>query len=1077
MKWNMFNKLFFNLAIFMLLVSCATSSDKQTLASLEDIEPELVEAKIEGSLDKAMESYQKFLTETPETAMTPEALRRLADLKIEKEYGSFDAKNETTEKTGIDTSAATAIVTPEKEKKATDEDKPSESEIQSREDSIAKVTESQKAFEKRASSKTKLDESKDKAVVTADAEVAEDLQSAGAMEAIELYKSLLLKYPHYDRNDQVLYQLSRAYEEVGQVEKAMGVLSKLVKSYPNSRHIDEAQFRRAEYFFTRKKYLDAEEAYQEVINFGISSAFYDLALYKQGWAYFKQDLYEEALNDFIALLDYKISIGYDFEQLDDKIERKRIDDTYRVISLSFSYLGGPESVVSYFEKNGPRQYEASIYSHLGEYYLTKRRYGDAARSYNTYVERNPLNKVSPHFHIRVIEIYLKGGFPKLVVESKKSFASAYGLRAEYWTFFDIRTYPDVIVFLKSNLIDLANHYHALYQNRRLRKTRAANFKEAIHWYREFLESFPEDDQTPGINYQLADLFLENKDFRNAAMEYERTSYSYEKHKKSSEAGYAAVFAYREYLKKASQAERNIVKREIIRSSLKFGETYPEHKKAPAVLVAATDDLYEIKDYPLAIEVGRGVIKKYPKIEAKYIRSAWLVVAHASFDMTLFADAETAYQQVLKLTAKKHKDRPKLIENLAASIYKQGDQARILEDYRTAANHFLRVAKITPTSKIRPTAEYDAAAALISLKDWEESSKVLEGFRKRYPKHKLQADVTKKLAVIYKESGKLLQAAAEFERIERESKNEDVRREALQQAAELYEQAEARDKALSIYTRYVKYFPKPIEFSLEMRNKIAEIYKQTKKKKLYIKQLQLIVAIDLRAGKERSDRTRFLAANASLVLAEPALKRFRSVKLVKPFKKNLNKKKKRMKKAIDTLTALVDYEVGIVTAAATYEIAEIYYHFSRALMNSERPTNLTDEQLEQYELVLEEQVYPFEEKAINVHEKNLELLDLGIYNEWIDKSIDKLAVLLPARYAKPEEKEAFVEEIQPVEKKTKTEEPKETSEEGAAVESENAESEAVTEDADEPVESDADTSVPADSGMINWKQLNNILEAA
>jgi len=116
------------------------------------------------------------------------------------------------------------------------------------------------------------------------------------MEAIELYKGLLVKYPLYERNDQVLYQLSRAYEETGQLEKAMGILNKLVKTYPDSRHIDEAQFRRAEYFFTRKKYLDSEEAYQAVIDFGISSAFYDLALYKQGWAFFKQELYEYALN-------------------------------------------------------------------------------------------------------------------------------------------------------------------------------------------------------------------------------------------------------------------------------------------------------------------------------------------------------------------------------------------------------------------------------------------------------------------------------------------------------------------------------------------------------------------------------------------------------------------------------------------------------------------------------------------------------------------------------------------------------------------------------------------------------------
>jgi len=60
------------------------------------------------------------------------------------------------------------------------------------------------------------------------------------------------------------------------------------------------------------------------------------------------------------------------------------------------------------------------------------------------------------------------------------------------------------------------------------------------------------------------------------------------------------------------------------------------------------------------------------------------------------------------------------------------------------------------------------------------------------------------------------------------------------------------------------------------------------------------------------------------------------------------------------------------------------------------------ELEQYELAIEEQAYPFEEKAIQIHEKNLELLSLGIYSSWIDTSLEKLAKLIPARYAKFEE---------------------------------------------------------------------------
>ena len=51
------------------------------------------------------------------------------------------------------------------------------------------------------------------------------------------------------------------------------------------------------------------------------------------------------------------------------------------------------------------------------------------------------------------------------------------------------------------------------------------------------------------------------------------------------------------------------------------------------------------------------------------------------------------------------------------------------------------------------------------------------------------------------------------------------------------------------------------------------------------------------------------------------------------------------------------------------------------------------------MVLEEEAFPFEEKAIEVHEKNLELMASGIYNAWIEKSLGELAVLVPGRYAK------------------------------------------------------------------------------
>ena len=72
----------------LVLGACADHPEKHgTLASLHRMPADTTEVTVEDGLDKAMQSYRRFLDETPEGAMTPEAMRRLADLKLEKEYG------------------------------------------------------------------------------------------------------------------------------------------------------------------------------------------------------------------------------------------------------------------------------------------------------------------------------------------------------------------------------------------------------------------------------------------------------------------------------------------------------------------------------------------------------------------------------------------------------------------------------------------------------------------------------------------------------------------------------------------------------------------------------------------------------------------------------------------------------------------------------------------------------------------------------------------------------------------------------------------------------------------------------
>jgi TolA-binding protein len=967
-----------------LLAGCV-NPDMRTLAELHGVEADMNEVQVTNGLDEAMRGYRRYLEEAPESAQTPEAMRRLADLKLEKEYGILGG-------------APAALPAP------TPDPLPASGAASGR-SPIPVTGETDQQFEARAAGRD--------FALGDDAELrlpeGQSSSGAGPREAIALYDRILAKYPSYEHNDRVLYQKARAYDELGRPDEAIEVTAQLIAAYPHSRHIDEVQFRRAEYFFTRRRYLAAEEAYAAITRRGPISDFYELALYKLGWALYKQEMHEEALHQYVALLDYKVSTGYDFDQSEDEDASRRIADTFRIVSLSFSSIGGPDAVETYFATNGERPYEDRVYRHLGEFYFEKLRYQDAAGSYEAFVSLHPHHRSAPHFGMRVVEIYETGGFPLLVLAAKKEFAARYGLGADYWKQRPIEEAPEVVAYLKGNLRDLANHYDAAYQTPET-EDKEASFDEAQNWYRTFLGSFPDDAEAPAIHYRLADLLLEHEDYGEAAHEYERTAYDYPAHEKASEAGYAAIFAHRQHQEHVSGEPHEAVRRAAVASTLRFVDRFPIHEHAAVVLGAAVDDLYEMQEYELAITTGRRLLADFPDAEPAVHRGAWLAVAHSSFGIEDYVQAEPAYTRVLEMTAAEDESRQGVVDNLAASIYRQGEQASKAEDHRAAADHFLRIAELAPDSSIRPAAEYDAGAALIRLEDWDAAVRVLDTFRESHPEHALHGEATKQLANVYRKQGELELAAVEYERIAAEAEDGELQREALLVAGELYEDAEVPDRAITVYQGYVERYPEPLEIAVETRFKLATLYETTRDSTRQLEQLGRIVEIDRAAGPERTDRIRYLAARSALVPTEALYERFAEVELVQPFERSLQEKQRRMDAAIAGFGQLVEYEVGEVTAAATYYMAEIYRDFGASLLASERPSDLSPADLLDYEEVLEEEAFPFEEKSIAVHEKNLELMDADVYNRWIEMSLATLAELMPGRYAKFEESSGPLTEL-------------------------------------------------------------------
>ena len=828
--------------------------------------------------------------------------------------------------------------------------------------------------------------------------------------AITRYQDYLKTYPKDPNNDRVLYQMARAYEQSGDLESAQKTLDRLVKDYPATRYTSEAQFRRGELLFTVKDYAGAEKAFATVLAAPEASPFQDRSLYMLGWSQYKQGRLDDGLKSFLGVLDLKVAgrageAGLDSIPNLTRADHELVEDTFRVVSISLANLQGVESVPTFLTTPARKSYEFRIYEQLGELYIKQERPKDAADAFNAFARRNPLHAQAPVMQARVIEIYEKTGFTNQGIEARKEFVARYGRQSEFR-----RVNPEgwekAQPIVKTRLAELARHYHATAQKTK----QSADSQEAVRWYRESLASFPNDPTAPQSNFLLAELLFDDGRFAEAVVEYEKTAYGYPKHAKSAEAGYGALLGIAAQIKKAPAAEQPPLQQASVASALRFAQNFPSDTRIGLVLTDAAEKLYALKEPDQAAALAQRVVELKPPAADAQRRVAWTVLAYSAFDKHTFDVAEKAYAEALKLTPEKDPGRADLVERQAAAIYKQAEQARASGKTREAAATFARVGATAPGSSVRANAQYDSAAALISVKDWDGAIKTLEDFRQRFPNHALQPEVSKKLAVAYLEKGSWSSAAGEFERLAASNKDPKIARDALWQAAELYEKANAKPAAARVYERYVTQFPQPLENAVEARYRLARFAHDGGNATREATLMREIYQADLGAGAARTDRTRYLGATAALAMAEPVAESYRSVQLVEPLQRQLKLKKAKMEEALKAYSVAAEYGVADVTTAATYRIALVYRDFGKALMASERPKKLSKAELEQYNVLLEEQAFPFEEKSTELHELNAKRAASGVYDKWVKSSFDALRELRPVRYGKTEVSEGVVDAI-------------------------------------------------------------------
>jgi tetratricopeptide (TPR) repeat protein len=810
-------------------------------------------------------------------------------------------------------------------------------------------------------------------------------------EAIRYYEYLLDKYPDGAETTDLLYQLSRAYEESGQSQQALKSIDQLLaqESVSNIRLYADTRFRRAELLFEEGAYLEAGQSYQAVVNLGPSVPAYEQALYKLGWSLFKQERYTEALPVLFTFLDLKIPSGEVFAaQLPwlSPADREQTADVFHVVSMSFAQLGGVDAVDVFFRHHGSRSYADHVYLGLAEFYVEQDQVTEAARTWRLLAQRAPLEPQAPRLTARAISLYRQAGFQQRVVETEAVFANTYGMNGSFWTVHAPQDFPDVLQVLQSSLQELASVSHE-----RARKTREADdVRVAEQWYRKYLATFGTEEGAAEMNFQLAELLYENGEYRQAIDAYEQAAWSFGDYPRAADAALGALRASEKLLQDATAADRVAVAGRATASALRFVQAYPDHPAAPALLAKTGASLLEQQHYDTAVLASEQVFAAVPAAPPVLRQIAWSIQAQAQYELGNYPVAAEAYRSALQLADRDDPRRLALQKGLATATFKQAEQMSTLGDKRAAVALYQQAAQLAPAASIESKAHYEAATVLLSQESWAEAIRILEQFRRDYPDDPLQAEVTRKLAYAYDRNGNSTRAATEYLRLGQDRRQADtLQREALLRAADIYAQTGDVGQAISTRELYLERFPQPAAAAVEVMQQLADLAGNDGNAGRRQHWLEEIIALDRKAG---NARTRVIAAEAMLELAENRRVKFGQVQLVNPVQQTLARKLQVMKQSLQLFEAAIGYGVPPVTTAANYQVASMYEELGQALLTSERPASLTADELAEYNLLLAEQAAPFAQQAIDFHMMNAQRSGNDQHDPWVAKSVQRLEEL-------------------------------------------------------------------------------------
>jgi len=374
--------------------------------------------------------------------------------------------------------------------------------------------------------------------------------------AKQFFRNILENYKNSEYTDAAMYSLMFCHLEEG--DRAGGVKygHALVEEFSTSQYAPQTFLILGEYYFDESKLELALKNYREVLKFP-ESRWFDKALYKMGWTYYRLSEPTKAISSFFFLINEQDELAEQGLNLDLFFSSLLIKEAVDYVAISFAETDTGTGVVGLkkarrFVRKIRNQYIGSKILHkLGDVYREQLKYGLAITTYRTLRSLFPNYREMPRVWYSMIEAFEQRGGPgdfNKAMEGRESLFQRYN-RNSKWAqgVQDTSALAIADSIAEQAIIEAAG----LIYSRALETKNKDQLRKVMDLYWEYIKTYPNRKRAGECHYYIAEILFGAGDYLEAAREYMEVSKKYRKSKYAETAAMNAIVAAQNLIKAES----------------------------------------------------------------------------------------------------------------------------------------------------------------------------------------------------------------------------------------------------------------------------------------------------------------------------------------------------------------------------------------------------------------------------------------------------------------------------------------------------------------------------------------------